>query len=350
LLFPVLYEVFRAGYYGTLVPNTGLAKNASSAYWSDGWNSFLDFVEPYWLVVPVVIAAAAGVHAFRRVTVRPPLVAVLALPVGGVLHTTYITMIGGDYLHARLLLPSLFAVLSPVMALPWRRWMVLPAVAMGAWVVIAGGWLRIEHRPEPFFQSNTVRLTADAPALMRWLTEPGHDPILATDFVVDDGPVARTLQAAGERALVTGSATGRAPLLDVTPERTTLISVASGVSGYRAGIDVVVQEAQSLADPFGSRMPAISPSLAGHRKRESWEWMVAMRTIPGVSAGYDREEIDAARRALRCGAVAELERATTAPLTPGRFWSNLTGSIGRTRLVIPRNPFAAERAFCDRSR
>ncbi|MGZ8766553.1 MAG: hypothetical protein ACXW2C_12770, partial [Acidimicrobiia bacterium] len=46
LLFPVLYEVFRAGYYGTLVPNTGLAKNASSAYWSDGWNSFLDFVEP----------------------------------------------------------------------------------------------------------------------------------------------------------------------------------------------------------------------------------------------------------------------------------------------------------------
>ncbi len=347
IALPAVYEVFRAGYYGTLVPNTALAKSASSVYWTDGWNTLLDFVEPYWLWIPIAIAAVGGCIAFRRVRVRPPLVTVLALPVGGALHALYITVIGGDYIHARLLLPSLFAILVPVMALPWRRWMLVPLVGMGAWVVVAGGWLRIEHRPEAFLRSNTTRYLADAPALMRRIAKPGHDPILATDFDLTDGPTARRLQARGARALVTGSATGKPPLLDATPDRTTLISVASGVSGYRAGIDVIVQEAQSLADPYGSRMPAIAPSLAGHRKRESWEWMLAMRARPGVTLGYDGAEIDAGRRALRCGAAAALGRATTEPLTPGRFWSNLTGSIGRTRLVIPRNPFRAERELCD---
>src|SRR5690606_20893618 len=34
------------------------------------------------------------------------------------------------------------------------------------------------------------------------------------------------------------------------------------------------------------------------------------------------------------------------PLTIGRFFRNLTGSIGRTRLVIPDDPLEAERKFC----
>jgi arabinofuranosyltransferase len=342
---PVLYEVFRASYYGTLVPNTALAKNAGTLFWADGWNSFLDFVAPYWLIVPVALAVVAGVVAFRRVTVRPALATVCALPAGGLLHAAYLTLVGGDYLHARLFLPSLFALLVPVMALPWSRWMLVPMLGLVAWFVVTVGWLRVEHGTGSS-ASLTPRLVADAPALMRTLAKPGHDPILATDFELADGSIARRLQARGERALVTGSATGKPPLLDATPERTTLISVASGLSGYRAGVDVVVQEAQSLADPYGSRMPVITPSSAGHRKRESWEWMIAMRTLPGVTAGYDRREIAAARRALGCGALAALDRATTAPLTPGRLWSNLTGSIGRTRLEIPRDPVRAEQEFC----
>jgi len=60
----------------------------------------------------------------------------------------------------------------------------------------------------------------------------------------------------------------------------------------------------------------------------------------------DPSDVAAARRALRCGALAELRSATRDPLDVGRFWSNLTGSIGRTRLVVPRDPKAAERKFC----
>ncbi len=53
LTLPVLSELFRMGYYGILVPNTALAKDAGGTYWSQGWNYLVDLVAPYWLWVPV---------------------------------------------------------------------------------------------------------------------------------------------------------------------------------------------------------------------------------------------------------------------------------------------------------
>jgi arabinofuranosyltransferase len=208
------------------------------------------------------------------------------------------------------------------------------------------------------FVPATEHEAVDGRALMENLTRPGHRPVLATDFEFDDGPRAKRLQERGERALVT---TTKRPLLDVTPERTTLLSLASGVSGYLAGPDVLVQETNSLGDPVGSRMPPTTISRPGHRKHEPWAWVIALVTRPGteddidvdrLEAGiYGAPEIDptdvaAARRALECGALEELRQATRASLDGGRFVSNLTGAIGRTRLVVPRDPKDAERKFC----
>jgi arabinofuranosyltransferase len=140
--------------------------------------------------------------------------------------------------------------------------------------------------------------------------------------------------------------TEKQPLLDVTPERTTLVSVAAGISGYRAGPDVLVHEFNSLGDPVGSHMAPIEGSDPGHRKQKGYPWIIAMTTRPGVTAGFDADRVEAARAALRCGDLRDLLTATEAPLTVGRFWSNVTGSIGRTRLSVPRDEFAAERSFC----
>jgi len=49
---------------------------------------------------------------------------------------------------------------------------------------------------------------------------------------------------------------------------------------------------------------------------------------------------------MQCGAIAEMLDSVRAPLTFRRFLSNLTGSVARTRLVIPSNPRDAERVFC----
>ncbi len=340
---PLAYQIFRMGYYATLVPNTALAKDAAGTYWHQGWSYLLDLVMPYWLLAPLA-GIVVGAVVLARSEPRPPLVAVLALPVAGALHALYVTKSGGDYLHARLLLPSLFALVAPFAAIPWHRRMLAPLVIVGLWAIVATASLRIDV--EPGLVPVTERNFADGRRVMLAFVKPGHDPVHATDFQPIDGIVARRLQREGRRALVTESATRSKPLLDATPERTTLISVTSGVSGYLAGPEVIVHEANSLGDPVGSRMPSVRDAAAGHRKRQSWEWMFALTTRPGITGGYDAAEIAAAQHALQCGALADLLDATSKPLGLERFWANLTGSLGRTRLVVPRDPRAAERKFC----
>jgi arabinofuranosyltransferase len=353
---PVLYEVFRAGYYGTLVPNTALAKDSSGAYWSQGWNYLVDLVEPYWLLVPLVVVAVCAVGLVLTKRARPELVVLFALPVAGLLHALFIVESGGDYLHARLLLPSLFAVMAPFAVVPWQPRFFVALAVVGVWAVVVVVFLRPDIRQElvPVTRHNVE----DGRALMTKITRPGHRPVLASDFRLTDGPLAKRLQARGKRDLVV---TGLPTVRDVTPERTTLLSSASGVSGYRAGPDVIVQEVNSLADPVGSRMTTTPANTPGHRKREEWPWILALTTRPGVEQYLDLDRVDAsefrpppldpdavraARRAIKCGALGEVVDATRDELTLGRFWSNLTGAIGRTRLVVPRDPFAAERKFC----
>ena len=53
---PVLYEIFRMGYYASLVPNTAIAKEASRSYWFWGRLYFRQtFIESYALWLPLVI-------------------------------------------------------------------------------------------------------------------------------------------------------------------------------------------------------------------------------------------------------------------------------------------------------
>jgi arabinofuranosyltransferase len=340
LALPVLVELFRMGYYGVLVPNTALAKDAGGTYWSNGWNYLVDLVATYWLWIPIVAVVAVAVLLLLRAPSATWIVA-LALPIAALLHAFYIVKTGGDYLHARLLMPSLFALLAPFASVPWQRRLYAPLAVIGLWAIVAVAVLRpsIHRSFVPLTDHNVV----EGRVLMQDVTRPGHRPVLAEDFIFTDGPLAKRLQERGERALLIN--TSKHPILHATPSRTTLMSLASGISGYRAGPDVLVHEYNSLADPVGSHMPPNGMG-AGHRKRESYPWVIALTTRPGVNAGFPASRVNAARAALRCGALRELVDATEAPLTLGRFWSNLTGAVGRTRLVVPRDERTAEETFC----
>lgn len=88
----------------------------------------------------------------------------------------------------------------------------------------------------------------------------------------------------------------------------------------------------------------------GHQKVLPWAWILAEYADPAVDpAAFEQthpEHVQAARRALACGELAELRAAVREPLTFGRFWANLAGAVRRTRLVIPADPLEAERALC----
>lgn len=76
--------------------------------------------------------------------------------------------------------------------------------------------------------------------------------------------------------------------------------------------------------------------------------------MPWVLARYAAPEPDepadvrAARAALHCGALAELESAITAPITPGLFVANIGAAVRFTRLTVPIDPGVAEARFCRR--
>jgi arabinofuranosyltransferase len=139
---PLAYEVFRAGYYGLLVPSTALAKEASTARWRQGGYYLLDLVTPYLLWIPVSVLLVGvlallggrrrtGVKVSRRACLATvAVVAVLVL--GSALLALYVTRVGGDFMHGRMLLPSLFCLVLPVMAVPFTRFTALPAIGMAA--------------------------------------------------------------------------------------------------------------------------------------------------------------------------------------------------------------------------
>jgi arabinofuranosyltransferase len=119
-----------------------------------------------------------------------------------------------------------------------------------------------------------------------------------------------------------------------------------GLGGAITPLDGIVVDTYGLANPLGARITRTQPGATGHEKNLPWEWVLADFAEQSVAMGFAPERIEAARRALGCGALAELLASVREPLTAARFWDNLLGSVRRTRLVIPADPIEAERAFC----
>ena len=116
---PLLYEIFRAGYYGLLVPNTAVAKSASGSDWKQGWRYVLDFANPYWLWLIIPIAVIIGIAVLRAGGRRTPLPVIIMVSCG-ILHVLYVIRIGGDFMHGGMWLLPLFALVMPIAVVPIR--------------------------------------------------------------------------------------------------------------------------------------------------------------------------------------------------------------------------------------
>ena len=110
---PVAYQIFRMGYYATVVPTTALAKDASGLHLGQGWTYAKNFIVPYRLWLSAIVIVAAIVYRFLANRDRRLAIATAAMLAAGLVHALYITAIGGDYMHGRLLLPAFFALALP---------------------------------------------------------------------------------------------------------------------------------------------------------------------------------------------------------------------------------------------
>lgn len=369
VLLPVAYQLFRMGYFAALAPNTALAKEAGISDWARGWAYLKDFVEPYYLVVPLAALLGWALYELGRAPRAPRRALLLALcPVACAgLHALYIVRVGGDFMHGRMLLPSLFGAILPVaMVIPRRwDWKVAVALLVIPWAVVSITTLRA-----PYAGHATGGQFGDERAYYASFAHRAN-PVTIGDYGempwAQSGWTLRRL-AAQRRALVVqvpmwtplrGDVSAQPA--DNVPAPVVAGAGAIGILGYAAGPHVRIVDLLGLADPIASRtrLEAITLSNGqaknarvrpGHDKFLPTEWLVARFGAPGTEvlrgSAKSAAWLRAAKRALACPKTQRLLSAVTGPLTAGRFFSNIGDSFSFTSLRFSPDPVRAAEELC----
>jgi arabinofuranosyltransferase len=349
---PLAYEVFRAGYYGVLVPLPAISKNATSTDVGRGIAYLRDFNAPYHLYVAVLLLVVAGIVATVRfgLTNRAIVVPAVAAAVAGVAMIGYVIAIGGDFMHGRMLLPGVFLLLLPVSLLPWSRAVTVLCGALAFWSVFCAiGW-------RPAYSASDPRGPAGIADERQFYVDVSgqRNPDSSAAYYGGALPASwsATAPAAPELVLNLNGDQSRTDLGAISPAQDRAITVVLaglGDAGARAALTSVALDDIGLSYPLAAHAELDHRGQSGHEKNLPLVWVVADLAAPdwpGDPGRVDPAALAAARHALSCGALADLQHSVRDPLTFGRFWANLTGAAGRTTLVVPADPFAAEREFC----
>ncbi|MGV9326254.1 hypothetical protein [Streptosporangium sandarakinum] len=321
---PTAYQIFRMGYYGLLVPNTALAKEAGESRWARGLAYAGDTVLTYQLVGPLLAVLPLALWACRG---RRDLIASTAPLVAGLLMLSYVLRVGGDFMHGRMMLPVLLLLLLPAMVLPLRAITSLACAAVALWAVVCALAMGV-----PYKQAIGPDGIADERGFYVLWTQDRH-PVTAE-------PYARTHPS----PLSAGDATGlHVPGMQPAPLRAdqrARLAVAGGVLGTLSApfpLDVLVVDQLGLANALGSHMTVVCGQRVGHEKPLPAEYVFADYAAPGTPLPDKtfQAEVERIRGELSTGRFRDLLDAARAPLTPRRFWDNLVGAPARTVFRFP---------------
>src|SRR5262245_23777360 len=302
---PVAYQIFRMGFYATLVPSTALAKDAGGLHFGQGWTYAPNFFTPYRLWLTAILVVATIVYRSLTNRDRRVAIATVAMLAGAVGHALYITAIGGDYMHGRLLLPAFFALalpasfaipLSPATAETRRGRDVL--VVGTAVAVLWAGFSVIWFRPPPNTKSYLLSPISDWRAVSGAKLKP-------TDSAFGlNGNEAADAYDRGVRGYF--KLTDKAPRPSLDPNAFVLTLGSIGVPADDAGRRIWVIDIGGLAEPLAARTAPVPGRPAGHRKQVDDAWYDARFGTPATSTSPADA---AARRALKCGPIPGLLEA-----------------------------------------
>ncbi len=344
----VSYQVFRMGYFAQMVPATAIAKEASAARWDQGFLYFVDFARPYRLGLPLGALAVWKLWDLRRSAPDRTAWIVTATPVAcALVHGAYIVRVGGDFMHARLLLPTLFGLLLPVYTVRGRpRDLTAVTVAVLGWALVCGLALRVPYDGlgDHGIADERAYYIAEArvPHPVRAEDDRHSIGVALARFYRESLSPARTLvynveDTAHEHRFF------RLPLAGWVPSPLAGACREIGRCGFLSGPLVHIIDVHGLADVFAAHEQIVSRGRPGHEKTLPDVWLLARFTAEGVPLPPGGDD---ARAALACGDLATLQRAITAPLTLGRFVHNMALAPRLTALRIPASPLEARGTFC----
>ena len=371
LFVPVLYEVWRMAYFAMIEPNTGLAKAGTSSWWNQGFTYLWNFIAPYTMWLPfLLVVALMSPQCLRWWRGGDRLaVAVLLTPVvAGTLDWLWVVYVGGDYMHARLLLPGFFAFcIAPFVPTgSLRSLLAVPAIGVVVWSVVAGGWLRFDASHAFFDQEHGISNARDF-----WIAnlDNGH-PITPADWSRWSVPAlgyahsAAVNRSSGRQEVIVVGLVGGSGVLHLggtlsdvyvgnavtaLPVHAVVNISQIGSEGLASGPDVYVFDTQSLANPIGAHTEVTAhPGRPGGKTIDPL-WMVARFGAPGQPvpvAVASPADVAAARAALGCGQLRTYLHDITAPLTPGQMLSNVGSALSNTTFRFSSDPEVAERQLC----
>lgn len=360
---PLGYEIFRAGYYGVLVPNTAIAKEASGSHLGFGWTYLMDTVRPYRLWFPAAVLAALllATLAIRRPgradltsTELTKLVAPGAAVLSGLLLQLYVLRLGGDFMHARMNLPAFFLILLPVGILPLTRAFGATAALIGVWAGLCLTSFRTHNTWEGAINAKTG--ISDERQYYVNFTHQAH-PITGRQFIPPNLGLVEYLDKARAMPQPTLADWGEA-MYRMRPDAGGRVGEMWNYLGTQGDVTTLHEldiDPYGLPYPLAAHLAITVRGRPGHEKRLPDYWIVADFGDPAVTdvaAPPSQPDPDfaakvaTARRALACGQLAELQHAVRDRVTWGRFWKNLTGSVSRTTFRFPQDPAEAERRYC----
>ncbi len=354
---PAAYQVFRMMYFGLLVANPALAKNATTSSLSQGLTYLWNFAAPYTLWLPLGLGAVVVYPTMRRWWAdhdRVGVVVALSPLIGGILDLLYVANVGGDYMHARLALPGFCGVCCSIFV-GRRHLKGLFAVAVGVivvWSTVCLGWLRFsgyEKAAQPIGDERQI-----------WIDVSGHsNPIVPADFAralpYRAGVYFKKLadeSLPGEQRIFVPTTTFypkigvQLPAKSKLPFALVVNIPAVGIAGIESGPRVYIFDESSLADPIGSHTDLV---VGRYGKNIGPPWMLARFGLPPIQPVppfASQQSISAASTALACAPLDAYLQAITSPLSASLAFSNLFHSLTYTTMSFSAKPKVAQGQLC----
>ena len=358
---PVLYQIWRMGYYGLPYPNTAVSKDAGGAKWAQGFTYLSNLVGPYLLWLPLALLVVGAVLSLSRIrlslprslggwlaTLRTPTAVVVFALISGFVLAVYAIRVGGDFMHGRTLLPALFTLLLPISVLPValpKRWSADRATAvfiadLVIWVGIVV-WAVAAANTTGMPTGSIVGRSGIVDERAFYSLNTGHaHPILATDYL--DYPRMRAMVEAIDDTPDGGLLLPSAQFTywDVVPPPLpipeggfghTVYFLNLGMTSMNVGLDVRVIDQMGLAYPLASHTERLENGRIGHDKNLYPDWVVAdlglVAVHPFLPWYMDEDWVTEAQVALTCPDTEELMTSYRAPLTKDLFVRNLKRSF-----------------------
>ncbi len=382
---PVLYQIFRMGYYGMLVPSTAIAKDASGSKWGQGFVYLQNMNSPYLIWVPAVLLIALGVAAFqarrgqwwvRQVAapgygwlarlIQNPTAVVVFMLASGFIQGVYWIRQGGDFMHARVLLTPVFCLLLPIAVVPLaapdsasftpRRARLLTAATIGLFAGIAGWSVWAANSPGMGGEGTKVGYSGivDERRFYAQATGVAH-PLTAADYLnyprmravlvaIDNTPDGALLLPSGnyDQWDVVPAIPPPPPIPHGYRGPHAVMFTNLGMLGMNLGLDVRIVDQIGLANPLAAHTARITDGRIGHDKNLFPDWMIAdgpwLKRYPYIPRYIDQDWVAEAVEALKCPQTDAMLGSIRRPLSPRLFVSNLLHSAEFTTYRIDRVP------------